>query len=179
MRKASILTMFGLLALGFAWALTTRYTGTTATAHDPGEADTSVVLGKGKVTIHYGTPRLGKRNLDDMIRPGLAWFMGMNDPTTFETTVPLDFGGKRLEPGKYAIFARADEQRNWTLLVSSAIQRALNPGSVVLEAPLRFAKDGPPQDLLKITLEKSGEVASLEVAWGTYRLLGSFKAASG
>ena len=109
--------------------------------------------------------------------PGLAWFMGMNDPTTLETTVALDFGGKKLAPGKYAIFARPDEQRNWTLLVSSAIERPLKPSTVVLEAPLRFAKDGTPQDLLKITLETAGDSASLVVAWGTYRLQGAFKAA--
>ena len=82
---------------------------------------TSVDLGKGKVTIDYGTPKLGARNLDEMIKPGVAWLMAMNNPTTLETTVALDFAGKKLAPGKYAIFARPDEQRNWTLLVSSAI----------------------------------------------------------
>jgi hypothetical protein len=139
---------------------------------------TSVEVGKGKVTIHHGTPKLDGRNLEEMIKPGLAWFMGMNNPTTLETTVALDFGGKKLGPGKYAIFARSDEQRNWTLLVSSAVERPLKPSTVVLEAPLSFAKDGAPQELLKITLDKSSGGASLVVAWGTYRLQGSFKAAS-
>ena len=90
----------------------------------------------------------------------------------------LDFNGKKLQPGKYAIFSRPDDQRNWTLLVSSAIVRPLKPETVVLEAPLQFAKAGAPQDLLKITLEKSGDGASLVVAWGAYRLQGAFKAAS-
>src|ERR1041384_1738000 len=85
------------------------------------------VRGDGKVTIHCGTPKLGGRNLDEMIKPGVAWFMGMNNPTTLETSVALDFGGKKLAPGKYAIFARPDEQKNWTFLVSSAIKRPLDP----------------------------------------------------
>jgi len=178
MKKVLAVLLFGIVALGVAWVLSNRYLGTAATLHDPGEDTTSIELGKGKVTIHYGTPKLGARNLDEMIKPGLAWFMGMNTPTTFETTVALDFNGKRLDPGKYAIFARPDEQRNWTLLVSSAIARPLKPSTVVVEAPLKFAKDGAPQDLLKITLEKAGDGASMTVAWGTYRLQSAFKAAS-
>lgn len=178
MKKTLLVLLIGLLALGVAWLLATRYSKTAASSHDPVEATSSIALGKGKVTIHYGTPKLGARNLDDMIKPGVAWFMGMNDPTTLETTVALDFGGKKLAAGKYAIFARPDEQQNWTLLVSSAIERPLKPSTVVLETPLRFAKDGAPQDLLKITLEKAGDGASMVVAWGTYRLQGAFKAAS-
>ena len=178
MKKALLVMMIGVVAVGAARGLTNRYAETVASAHGPGEDETSVALGKGKVTIHYGTPKLADRNLDEMIKPGLPWFMGMNTPTTLETTVALDFNGKKLPPGKYAIFSRPDEQRNWTLLVSSAIERPLKSETVVLEAPLRFAKDGAPQDLLKITLEKAGDGASLMVAWGTYRLQGAFKAAS-
>lgn len=178
MKSASFILLIGVVALGVACGLANSHEGATASAHDPGEDTTTVELGKGKVSIHYGTPRLGKRNLDDLIKPGLAWFMGMNDPTTLETTVDLDFNGKRLGAGKYAIFARADEQKNWTLLVSSAIERPLNPSTVVLEAPLRFKKDGAPQDLLKITLEKAGDGASMTVAWGSYRLQGAFKPAA-
>jgi hypothetical protein len=178
MKKALVVLLIGVVGLGIAWALANRSSETAASSHDPVDDTISIMLGKGKVTIHYGTPKLGPRNLDEMIKPGLAWFMGMNDPTTLETTVALDFGGKKLAPGKYAIFARPDEQRNWTLLVSSEIIRPLKPDTVVLESPLRFAKDGAPQDILKMTLEKSGDGASLVVAWGTYRLQGAFKAAS-
>src|SRR5262245_28206262 len=178
MKKPLLIIAVVILAAAVVWALATRYSATDAVAHDPGEATTSVYLGKGKVTVHYGTPRLGKRSLDDMIKPGLAWFMGMNEPTTLETTTDLDFNGKRLGGGKYAIFARADEQKNWTLLVSSAITRPLDPSTVVLEAPLRFTKDAASEDLLKIMLENTGDGASLLVAWGTYRLQSTFKPAS-
>ncbi len=147
-------------------------------AQAPGVDTTSVALGKGKVTIRYGTPKLGDRNIDDMIKPGLAWRMGMNAATTLETTVDLDFGGKKLVAGKYSLFARSDENRNWTLLVSSGTASVLDPATVVLEAPLHFTKEAESQDLLKITLGRAAGGASLSVAWGTYRLRGSFKVAS-
>lgn len=178
MKKALGVLLVGVALLGIAWVLSNRYLGTAATGHEPGMDSASVEVGKGKVTINYGTPKLGTRNLDEMIKPGIAWFMGMNNPTTLETTVALDFNGKKLPAGKYAIFARPDEQRNWTLLVSSAIERPLNPSTVVLETPLRFAKDGAPQDVLKITLEKTGDGGAMTVAWGTYRLQAAFKPAS-
>jgi hypothetical protein len=177
MKKLYGVALMGGVALVAVWMLGSRYAHTPS-SHEPGEDETSVVVGSGTVTIHYGTPKLGGRNLDEMIKPGVAWFMGMNNPTTLETTVALNFSGKKLEPGKYAIFARPDEQKNWTFLVSSAIKRPLDPSTVVLEAPLAFAKDGAPQDVLKITLSKAGEGASLVVAWGTYRLQAAFKPAA-
>ena len=151
--------------------------GVVLLAQEPGRASSSIELRGGKVEVQYGTPRLGERNLDEMIKPGLAWRMGMNNPTTLETTVALDFGGKKLSAGKYSLFARSDENRNWTLIASSAVKSMLDPATVVLETPLQFKKAGDSEDLLNITLSKSGDTASLLVSWGTYRLQSSFKAA--
>lgn len=146
-------------------------------AHEPGEDTTAIDLGSGKVTIHYGTPKLAGRHIDDMIKPGMAWRMGMNDPTTLDTSVDLSFGGKKLAAGKYSLFARLDANGGWTLLVSNQITARLDPASVVAEVPLQVNKDDNPQDVLKISLEKKGDAGSLTVAWGTYRLRGSFEAA--
>jgi hypothetical protein len=145
-------------------------------AHQPGEDTTAIHLGKGSLSIRYGTPKLGSRNIDEMIKPGMSWRMGMNDPTTLTTTVGLGFSGKTLPAGKYSLFAKAGERDSWTLLISSDIKERLDPSTVVLEAPLRLTKDGGSQDVLKITLEGRGDEGHLTVAWGTYRLHGSFKA---
>ena len=107
MRRVLVGSLFCLLSLVVAFGQTS------------GTDTASVDLGKGKVTIRYGTPKLGDRNIDEMIKPGLAWRMGLNTPTPLETTVDLDFGGKKLPAGKYALFARSDENKKWTLLVSS------------------------------------------------------------
>ena len=144
-------------------------------AHEHTRDSASVELGKGKVKIEYGTPKLKGRNIDEMIKPGSTWRLGMDDPTTLETSVALDFAGKKLAPGKYILFARPDEKKNWSLLVSTGAKP--DPASVVVETPLHFMKENKPLDTLKITLEKSGSDASLLIAWGTYRLHGAFKAA--
>jgi hypothetical protein len=145
-----------------------------AQGHEPGRDEASVDLGKGKVTINYGTPKLGGRNLDEMIKPGTPWRLGMNDPTSLETTVALDFGGKKVPAGKYTLFARPDAADKWVLLVCSG--RTAN--TAIAEAPLHFMKDPQTIDVLKITLEKGKPGASLLISWGTYRLHGSFKASA-
>src|SRR2546425_10522430 len=91
----------------------------SALAHEPGRDTTFLELSGGKVTIDYGTPKLSGRNLDEMIRPGVPWRLGMNAATTLENSVALDFKGKILRPGKYTLFARADEKRNWFLLITN------------------------------------------------------------
>ena len=143
-------------------------------AHEHTRDTASVDLGKGKVMIEYGTPKLKGRNIEEMIKPGTPWRLGMDAPTTLETSVALDFAGKKLAPGKYTLFARPDEKKNWTLLFSTTPKP--DPGAVVVEAPLHFMKENTPVETLKITLEKAGNSASLLIAWGTYRLHGSFKA---
>ena len=139
-------------------------------AHEPGRDMAMIQLGHGKITIDYGTPKIKGRNLDEMIKPGLPWRLGMNEATTMETTVTLDFDGKKLPPGKYTLFARSDDKKNWTLLISSGSANKLDPSTVVVESPLQFRKEETTTEVLKITLEKVSEGASLTIAWGTYRL---------
>ncbi len=142
----------------------------------PGRESVSMDLGTGKVIINYGQPVLAGRNIDDMVIPGLAWRIGMNDPTTLDTSIELDFYGKKLPAGKYVLFARPDEHKQWVLLVSSRLNdTVLDPSTVVLEAPFFLMEADEVQDPLKVTLAKSGNNVWLTVAWGTYRLRSTFK----
>jgi hypothetical protein len=46
-----------------------------------------------------------------------VWRAGANVTTTLKTEVPLEIGGKRLEPGEYSVFVDLKEPA-WTLIVS-------------------------------------------------------------
>lgn len=48
---------------------------------------------------------------------GPLWRAGANATTTLKTEVPLEVGGKRLEPGEYSLFVDLKEPA-WTLVVS-------------------------------------------------------------
>jgi hypothetical protein len=45
------------------------------------------------------------------------WRAGANTTTTLKTEVPLEIGGKRLEPGEYSLFVDL-KQPAWTLVIS-------------------------------------------------------------
>ena len=45
------------------------------------------------------------------------WRAGANVTTTLKTEVPIEIGGKRLEPGEYSLFVELKEPA-WTLVVS-------------------------------------------------------------
>lgn len=154
----------------FIFALTAVVT----VAHEPGRDSTTVELEGAKITINYGTPTLGDRNLDQMIVPGKVWRMGMNAATTLETSVALDFGGKLLDPGKYTLLALSDENNNWLLIVSSSGSAS----DAVVKAPMHFARDDANVDILKMVLGKEGNSTSLSVTWGHYRLHLIFEKAS-
>jgi len=131
----------------------------------------SIDIGGGKVTVEFGTPKLGDRNIEDMIKPGMTWRLGSNAATTMESTVELDFGGKKLGAGKYTLTARCGQDQSWTLLASAG-------SGAAFEFPLHFSKDSTGQDVMKITLAKAGAGADLTIAWGTHRLHASFKPAN-
>jgi hypothetical protein len=154
-------------------------TSALAWAQTPGRDSVSIAVGPGKVTIEYGTPELGGRNLSEMVMPGFAWRIGMNTPTTIESTVDLAFYSQKLKAGKYSLFARPDQHMNWVLLISSDLKSTVLDGStVVLEVPLQFNQVEEMQDLLKISMANIGKAASLIIAWGNYRLHGTFQPAS-
>src|SRR6266540_1205892 len=47
-----------------------------------------------------------------------VWRLGANQTTRLKTEVPLEIGGKRLEPGEYSLFVDLKES-GWTLIVST------------------------------------------------------------
>lgn len=78
------------------------------------------------IEVAYGRPML--RGRADIFGKGAdygkavndgapLWRAGANQTTTLKTEVPLEIGGKRLEPGEYSLFVDLKEPA-WTLVVS-------------------------------------------------------------
>jgi hypothetical protein len=78
------------------------------------------------IEITYGRPILrGRTNIfgkgadyGKAVNAGAPlWRAGANVTTTLRTDVPLEIGGKRLEPGEYSLFVDLKEPA-WTLVIS-------------------------------------------------------------
>jgi hypothetical protein len=129
-------------------------------AQTPAEApkdrgETSLNLGEGKVSVDYGRPAVGGRDITKMIEPGMEWRMGSNAPTTLSTDINLKFGEKTVSKGKYVLKAKLIEAGKWHLMIYKEKE-------VIAEVPLTLGKNSQPVELVTIKLEKTENPMGLE-----------------
>jgi hypothetical protein len=150
---------------------------THALGHDNESASSKVTIGNTTVTIDYRRPSLKGRDLTKMIHPGDLWRLGADAPTTIESNSDLEFGGTRVAKGKHILLARYVEPGKWNLVVSSKDRMHYEPSAKLVEVPLEVQEGKDPVEQLRIELSSTGEKGIIEVAWGRYRLTGSFEPA--
>jgi hypothetical protein len=148
-----------------------------ALAHGNDEGRAKASIGKATVTIEYHSPMLKGRDLMKMVHPGDLWRLGADGPTTMESNADLDFGGTRVPKGKYVLLARFVESGKWALVVSSKDRMHYEPSAKVAEVPLDLQEGKDPVEELKIGLSAENGNGVIEIAWGMYRLRGSFEPA--
>jgi hypothetical protein len=155
--------------------LISAYSLAVAHGNEVGRAKANI--GKATVTIEYHSPSLKGRDLMKMIHPGDLWRLGADAPTTLDSTADLDFGGTRVPKGKYVLLARYVESGKWTLVVSSKDRMHYEPSAKLAEVPLDLQESKDPVEELKIGLSDRNGRGVIEIAWGAYRLSGSFEPA--
>jgi len=148
-----------------------------AQAHGNESGLARAAIGKATVSIEFRRPSLKGRDLMKMIHPGDLWRLGADAPTTIESNADLDFGGTRVPKGKHVLLARYIEPGKWTLVVSSKDRMHYEPSAKLAEIPLEVQEGKDPVEELKIDLSSVGENGVVEIAWGAYRLKGSFRPA--
>jgi len=141
---------------------------------------TSTVDINGKtVSVEYGQPTLKGRSVDDMfgkLKPGDVWRLGADKSTTFSTAIDLMFGDVALPAGEYSLWARREAGDSWKLVFNKqhgqwGMQH--DAAQDLVAAPLKETKLSSPQEMLTISMDKSG---MLVIEWGDKKLTASFKA---
>lgn len=108
------------------------------------------------------------------------WRAGANVTTTLKTEVPLEIGGKRLEPGEYSLFVDLKEP-GWTLVVSTQPRQAkydpkekamtwgaynYDPKFDVVRVPMKMITPAVSVDQFTIAfVDMSNEGGKLAMAW--------------
>jgi hypothetical protein len=146
-------------------------------AHGQERGLAKATIGKANVSIDYGRPELKGRDMLGKMQPGAVWRIGANEATTLTTDADLDFGGKRIAKGKHILLARLAEGGKWSLLVSTKGAFQFEEGGVLGEIPLTLTQAKDSVEALTITLTAQGDKGTIEIAWGTSRLTGSFACA--
>ena len=146
-------------------------------AHGQDRGMAEATVGGAKVSIDYGRPELKGRDMLGKMQPGTLWRIGANAATTLTTNASLDFGGKQLPKGNHILLARLGEGGKWTLIASSKGAMQFEEAAKLGEIPLTLSEAKDSVEQLTITLSGQGDKGTIEIAWGTARLTGSFSAA--
>ena len=84
-------------------------------------SSTTMALGTGRVKICYGRPSArGRVVFGELVPYGQYWRLGANEPTRLYTDVALDFGGLRVPPGRYSLYALAQRDQ-WIIAVNRSV----------------------------------------------------------
>ena len=146
-------------------------------AHGQERGAAKATVGKANVSIDYGRPELKGRDMLGKLQAGAVWRIGANEATTLTTGADLDFAGKRLAKGKHILLARLGEGGKWTLVASTKGAFQFEESGVLAEIPLTLTNAKDSVEALTITLTAQGDKGTIEIAWGTARLVGSFACA--
>ena len=166
---------FYLGLVGFAAVVCTAAAIAVAHGNEIGKAEATI--GHAKVTISYGRPLLKGRDINKLIQPGQMWRIGADVPTTIESDADLDFGGTQVPKGKHVLLARLSAPGQWSLVVSSAPVNHYEPSAKLAEEPMTVEQGKDSVEDLTINLTNNSGQGTIEISWGTQRLLASFKPA--
>ncbi len=142
----------------------------SACAHGNARGTARLVLGRTRVAINYGRPRLNGRNPLELLEPGQLWRLGADVPTTLETDGPVRIGDKVVPKGTYYLLVWRVDSTMWRLIVSTQQFNRYEPSTQVAESPMTLSTSKIPVDEMAISLLKHEGRGTIEIAWGKYRL---------
>jgi len=166
------------------WSLSiAALAGLAASAFGQDRGSAEVTFGEERVVIDYGRPTLRGRDVETALPPGMLWRMGMNQATTFETSVRLAFeDGVEIPPGTYSLYLRKLDEERFRLIVNRQTGQwgtQYDAAHDVASIPLERAELEENVEQFTITLERRGQGdknAELRLAWGHLSLSLTFGA---
>jgi len=148
----------------------------TAFAQSP-RGSVEAMVGDATVSIEYGRPSLGGRDMLGQAMDALVWRLGADAPTTLMTTGDLDFAGTMIPAGSYSLFAKKMGD-GWMLLVNSQTGQwgTQHDASMdIAEIPL-MVHPGEMREQFTVVLHGQGNDGMLHFEWGETVLMAMFKA---
>ncbi len=152
--------------------------GTAAVFSQAANPQNTATLEGGRVTVRYGSPSSGGRDVLALIAPGSYWRMGADANTTLDTQIDLRFGDETIPAGSYILLAHFLEGENWELVICQGVQAGFRPKDTVAIVPYTLEKGHLPVERMKIELKEEMGKFTLILSWGEYTLSAEFSDAS-
>ncbi len=148
--------------------------GTAAVFSQAANPRNTATLSGGQVTVDYGSPSSGGRDVLSLIAPGSYWRMGSDVNTTLKTQTDLRFGDETIPAGSYMLLAHFLEGENWELIICKGVEEGFRPKDTVAIVPFALEKGHPHVDRMKIDLTEGTGKSALVLSWGPYSLSAEF-----
>lgn len=137
-------------------------------AHGADRGLPKVTLAGKAISIDYGRPSLGGRDMLSRLPPGESWRMGADADTTLKTEAELAFGSTMVPKGEYVLTAKRSAEGKWTLVLSNSDR--------TVEVPLAEQKLAESVEVFTIELGGKGSKGQFLMKWALLALSAPFTA---
>jgi Protein of unknown function (DUF2911). len=118
--------------------------------------------------VIYSRPHLQGRNLfEDIIKFGENWRLGANEATELDIFQPVTIGDKKLDPGRYTLYA-IPKAGYWTIVVNEELDMwglKQNEAKDLVRVQVPVTYYNPQLEYFTMVFEKADYGANLIIAW--------------
>jgi hypothetical protein len=120
--------------------------------------------------VIYSRPHLGKRRLfHDILKYNETWRLGANEATEIDFYKPVTIQGKKINPGRYILYAIPHPDK-WTVVLNSNIDSwglQQDPAKDIQRFEIPVSTDQPMLEYFTMVFEKTDTGANLIIGWDT------------
>ncbi len=120
--------------------------------------------------VIYSRPQLKGRSLDELAPVGKVWRTGANESTEVTFYKDVNFGGKTIKAGSYALFTIPGDGE-WTVILNSNLHEwgaySYNSDGDVARTTAKVSTDSEALEAFSIAFDDDGNMV---MGWGTTRV---------
>jgi hypothetical protein len=167
MKRSFVLGLMVCAVAGFVMSMATQ---TTYAQAPKSPADSAMVSTAGAdIKVYYSRPsKRGREIFGKLVPYGEVWRTGANGATEIVFSKDVNFGGKAVKAGRYALFTIPTKDK-WTVILSSKLGQwgafSYNAKDDVVRVEATPAAQKDVTEMFIIKLDKADKGASLVMMW--------------
>lgn len=123
--------------------------------------------------VIYSRPqKSGRAIFGGLLKYGEVWRMGANEATEIEFFKHVRFGGKKINKGRYTLYAIVNES-SWTIIINKETDTwgsfKYDPKKDLARMEVNIQKTDTPLESLAMAFEKTTAGFNLVIAWDTIK----------
>ncbi|MEK7729205.1 MAG: DUF2911 domain-containing protein, partial [candidate division KSB1 bacterium] len=146
-------------------------THTEAPAQEGGRGNATAAFAGKSVSINYGRPQLGGRDVLALAQEGMVWRLGKDEATEIKSETDLKFGETVIRAGHYSLWLKKVSATEWQLVFNKKTGMWGEPHPAeddFATAPATLTTSANSVETFTIEVTGDGESAGeITALWGT------------